>query len=646
MNKLKMMPTLAVAVGIAFGAASLSPLRADPIVIPSPTEDNAAAVIALTNALATAAVGTTITLSRGVYDLSGVVSDSADGGGHLLIDKFLILRGDPDCDREEVVLRGGGSTRICRLKQKNLGPGKSPVFENMTFTNGCSTSWGGAIGYGTGNIGNCAYVTNCVFRGCVAGSGAGAVRGATLSNCLLENNICTNGNGGAAARVLAYDCVFSNNVNSAGNGGALNQASAYDSLFVSNRCDVSKRDGGAISSCFLIHGCTFIGNYSEHYGAAASGDSNDGVTVSNCTFVGNNANEGGVLYFPGKNEVNVLDSRFYNNWASGSLAGAVEGNGNTRVYECVFTNNASASGVGVGKGVTIWSNCTFIANSVRPYDDASGRTACILGASTNYFTCVARNCTFRDHFSTTTAYRQDPTLPCERAYRMRADACAAYMTLVDCTIEGTFYNCVAERCVVTNAPSKTKAVVCGASVLTNCLVAANHLDGASTGIFASLNDFADAPQIVNCTVVDNSYGSDKFMFSGTTNSVAVNTLFYGNKRGEDGCDVICDQTDGLAMVNCLYQYKKTTDTGSSISVDENPVVLAAGKTPKFNAGRNSEFPYYMPEANSLAANAGASLGYTEADIDLGGYSRLRDGKVDIGAYSCYMPSPGFIIMFR
>jgi hypothetical protein len=100
------------------------------------------------------------------------------------------------------------------------------------------------------------------------------------------------------------------------------------------------------------------------------------------------------------------------------------------------------------------------------------------------------------------------------------------------------------------------------------------------------------------------------------------------------------------MVNCLYQYKKTTDTGSSISVDENPVVLAAGKTPKFNAGRNSKFPYYMPEANSLAANAGASLGYTEADIDLGGYSRLRDGKVDIGAYSCYMPSPGFIIMVR
>ena len=179
MNKLKMMPTLAVAVGIAFGAASLSPLRADPIVIPSPTEDNAAAVIALTNALATAAAGTTITLSKGVYDLSGVVSDPDDGGSHLLIDKFLILRGDPACDREEVVLRGGGSTRICRLKQTKTGPGNSPVFENMTFTNGCSTSWGGAIGHEVGGIGDCAYVTNCVFRGCVTGNGAGAVRGAT-----------------------------------------------------------------------------------------------------------------------------------------------------------------------------------------------------------------------------------------------------------------------------------------------------------------------------------------------------------------------------------------------------------------------------------------------------------------------------------
>ena len=369
MNKLKMMPTLAVAVGIAFAEAALSPLYADPIVIPSPTEDNAAAVIALTNALATAAAGTTITLSKGVYDLSGVVSDPDDGGSHLLIDKFLILRGDPDYNREEIVLRGGGSIRICRLKQENRGPGKSPVFENMTFTNGCSTSWGGAIGYRDGNVGDCAYVTNCVFRGCVAGNGAGAVRGATLSNCLLENNICTNGNGGAAARVLAYDCVCSNNVNSAGNGGALHQAEAYDSLFVSNRCDTAK-DGGAISSCFLIHGCTFIGNYSKRYGAAASGDSNNGVTVSDCTFVGNNATQGGVLYFSGANEVNVLDSRFYNNWASGVYAGAITGNGNTHVYDCIFTNNASASGVGVGNGVTIWSNCTFIANSFRNNNDS------------------------------------------------------------------------------------------------------------------------------------------------------------------------------------------------------------------------------------------------------------------------------------
>ena len=87
--------------GMAMAAAAAEWL------IPSPADGNEAAVLALTNALAQCAEKDVVTLAKGVYDLSGVVSatDAKVGDSHLAVGtKTIRLRGEPSATRDEVVL--------------------------------------------------------------------------------------------------------------------------------------------------------------------------------------------------------------------------------------------------------------------------------------------------------------------------------------------------------------------------------------------------------------------------------------------------------------------------------------------------------------------------------------------------------------
>ena len=608
------------------GLSVVTSVMAKDWAIPSPkVVGNETAVIALTNALLKASNNDTVTLSNGVYKLKGVImrADAEKGDSHLHVSKIITLRGDPAEDRENIVLEGGGqedNARIIYLEQRTA------VFENLNFTNGyCSVSDGGVSYYNGGGIGDCGHFTNCVFRG-NAGKAGGTVRGAKMSDCLVENNWSVSGYGGGAYRVEAHRTKFINNKTA--NGGCVNQSTIYDCEFIGN----TSTKGAAVSNTGgPFYNCSIISNVANSGSGALASCS----LVSNCTFLANHAKSGSPGAVGLSSNGCVYASRFYNNYSDGYAAGAIQGHekGPGRVYDCIISNNVSDSFAGAGLYIAVWSNCTFVANSVRT-DGTDGRYAGVV-RGTLY------NCTFRGHYNTTMAGRVgDATIPVTKKNNFPCYASAVNANLIDCDISGAVIGGSLVRCVLHDSDDLNQ-IVSGGTALTNCVIR-NNCRKTSAGVYTGCNLFSGHnsadPQLVNCTVV----GNVAQIFYGNPKTVALNTIFYGNlyDDGTTKSDISCDNTNLPYLTNCLFQAmdKKPTPNRSAC------VQLEANETPKFNEGQNPAYPYYMPRHSSRAVGAGS--GAVAWTTDLGGYSRHEDGSVDIGAYQCWIPAPGLLLLFR
>lgn len=598
--------------------------------IPSPDDGNEAAVTALTNALANCAEKDVVTLAKGVYDLSGVVSYSneTDSATHLAVGgKTITLRGDPSVTRDEVVLLGAGA-RILRL-----GKTKSWI-ENITFTNGwaqgaeftgSSRGYGGAVSGAYGGAGDTCSFSNCVFRGNRADVNAGAVDGGTLYGCLVESNAATNGVAGALRYGRAYDTVFRRN--EARNGGACHQTTLVRCTLEEN---VATGSGGACTYNCSATDCTFRYNAA----GARGGAMNSGRTLRNCTFIGNSGvNNGGALY---DQAGPVSNCWFESNWvSSGGSQGAICANATAivLVQDCMFTNNAAGWGTGVGGNVAVWSNCVFVGNAMR---STGGGVAGPSGGT--YY-----RCTFRGHWSTTEANRLNPTNAIAHVNLWPRMMSVSGGTLFDCTIEGNVTKSALTRCTLagsTNAP----VVVAANCALTNCLVVGNRLarDSRTTplGVFYAGAE-ETPPTLVNCTVVDNA--GTLFAVSG---GAAVNTLFFGNTAGDGTAADISgggSSAASLTLDHCLYG----TSTASAEAVSfSDCVALAAGESPKFNAGQYADYPYYMPRRTSKAVDAGVALAWDADAVDRGGFPRVSGKAVDIGCYEACLPQNGFLMILR
>lgn len=596
--------------------------------IPSPDDGNEAAVTALTNALANCAEKDVVTLARGVYDLADVIgsTDDKNGDSHLVVERRNVtVRGNPSATRDEVVLLGGGA-RILRLNGRHCWVG------NLTMTNGCAQKGGGGAIVVTESaaMGAACYLTNCVFRGNVShgADGAGVVAGATMYGCLAESNVASAGTAGALKYGHAFDTVFRNN-QAVGGGGACVQVVLSDCLLEGNVAQSGK--GGAVAySCWATN-CTF------KYNVAANGPGGaleKGRNLLNCSFIGNmGTSNGGALV---DQQGMVSNCWFESNWVKdGGSQGAIHAD-TTRlvvVQDCMFTNNASGWSAGVGSGVSVWSNCVFVGNSIRAAD---GKAAGTVGGT--YY-----GCTFRDQWSTTAGNRVDPTNDIPRITRWMGALAVNGGTLFDCTVEGCVTNCVLTRCTLTGS-TNLPLVVAANCALTNCLVVGNRLArDASTvplGVFYA-GSGGTAPTLVNCTVVDN----EGTLFA-APGGMAVNTLFFGNTAG-DGTPA--DISGGgssaapLALDHCLYG--TCTVSAEAVSFTDC-VALAAGENPKFNAGHYADYPYYMPRHTSKAVDAGVALAWDADAVDRGGFPRVSGKTVDIGCYEACLPRNGFLMIVR
>jgi hypothetical protein len=94
--------------------------------------------------------------------------------------------------------------------------------------------------------------------------------------------------------------------------------------------------------------------------------------------------------------------------------------------------------------------------------------------------------------------------------------------------------------------------------------------------------------------------------------------------------------------NCVWNVRGswTYTTQDESYVDGENYVLGEAGNLKFLG--NGEHPY-TPRLTSVLREAGKVLDWMEDSVDIAGNPRLRDGKVDIGAYQCWIMPKGFVI---
>jgi hypothetical protein len=146
----------------------------------------------------------------------------------------------------------------------------------------------------------------------------------------------------------------------------------------------------------------------------------------------------------------------------------------------------------------------------------------------------------------------------------------------------------------------------------------------------------------NCTIADNDYA-----YFGYGLGTVFNTAIVGNWSSwkKAGGDVSMYELTSFVFSNCVWNVRgtRTSSARAEPYVDGNCIVLGENVKPKFlNKG---EHPL-TPKLNSPLVGAGMVMPWMSDAVDFAGNPRIRDGKVDIGAYQCWMTPLGLGLIFR
>lgn len=583
---------------------------------------------------------------------------------------------------------------------------KNITFKNGSCNNGSGGAFYFAAWSDMAN-GNYPVLTNCVIQGFSAKEGGAVYGGAKVIDCkivgnksqynwgaiydcaaygcdFIENTAGANGNFGAAGEHHGLvGCNFINNASS-NNCGAVQATSAPISncVFVGSVC---RSNGGAIwgnsESLGEIVDCTFLTNSAMFKGGAVYFGEKGSPVVSNCTFRANrvettySTSQGGVIYHGATSDAllnPVIGCVFEDNVNSNKGPVAYGGyyvncqfNRNKGVdtpgaaiyypmnaggaYGCSFTSNSMehVSGYCWGGAITCENGCRRPVVECAFTNNVSGWAA---GAIQN---CAATNCTFKGNESkangagvaNSIAYNcffADNYNP-QNWYRGGE---AWNSQLIKCDISGTsglIDRCVVDRCYVHDIISGY-TVFSGRCFVTNSLIARCGGIGQG-GIVNAYEDNAPGSEFVNCTFADNFMRDNRGMFWSYDGLKlipikCVNCLFSGNTNALGVAKDICgaNLSSGLvSLQNCAYGAadpsfaESWTDVGASCLVVEDA---------KFVPGD------YQLQYRSPARGRGLMLNWTEFDFDLAGNKRIRDGKVDLGCYQCWINPRGLCLILK
>ncbi len=195
----------------------------------------------------------------------------------------------------DIIIDGANKSSIFLIRS----PDVHVIFKNITFINGFTENFGGAISIETGHV--------------------------TVDNCIFINNTALNDtNAGGIS-----------NYGTKENRGYL---LVNNSLFINNHAD---HDGGAITTCYAnsyIYNCVFINNSAHRDGGAIRVSVYGYGDVQDCIFMFNHADEWGGAYYSWSGTSDIKRCIFLNNTA-GTNGGAVMVSGDLNLQESIIMNN-------------------------------------------------------------------------------------------------------------------------------------------------------------------------------------------------------------------------------------------------------------------------------------------------------------------
>ena len=628
----------------------------------------------------------TIILKTGSYDVTDLnlqyYNSSnkawADSGANFGISYFKI-KGETDNPRDVVIYRRGADS-------KSLFYNYAGTAENLTFSNSVSTA---NASYPLRSVNANAKYVNVVVTCCVAAQDGGVSKSGTWTDCQFISNRAARAGGALYDGSKAYGCLFENNY-------AATRGGAAHSVMLSNcvvRCNTAGVSGGGLGDSCAATGCVVycnvaltgagggaygsdlydcgVSNNTAHSvgGGAYSSvltdcevwrncaqDSGGGCsdsTATNCTIACNVAtNTGGGAYASvivggvvsnnaayilgggGCTDSQVYGARVCMNRAMGhgptdrySQGGGVRG---SVAVDCEIDGNAVFKGtmynaLGGGSYGTTLTNCYVHCN----FSEALGGGICAGTA----FGCVISNNVSKSTSAAGNVRSVDYAENCD-IYEGALDMQGA---LVNCRILNyTNGNHIAEGANVhTGGWIKGSIVVLKSwCVMTNCLIAGNVVD---TLIVAT--DGKDKhTRLSSCTIADNRFAnftggftSERGVLSMVNTAIVRNT----NKNGTKTLNVNCEN-DYVSLTNCVIgSYDRDGDLAYPM------VNVVTNNNPRFvdDGSRDS----YSPRWSSPLRGIGLVQDWMEGATDIRGdaaYPRLRDGKVDVGCYQCWLEAAG------
>ena len=401
-------------------------------------------------------------------------------------------------------------------------------------------------------------------------------------NCIFTNNFARR-YGGAVAYVVCTDCRFYNN-QVTGNSGY--GGAGYDGKYTR---------------------CHFSGNTAIGDGYACGGALYQANLVLCSTAVCNRAShKGGALY----QCKNIVDS--------------------------YLGYNAAATTVNVNSRGGAASDCGTLTNCVVEYNMASSYAHGICNGS-------AVGSTFR--FNGNAHHGVDGSLVgrFEKCTFVGSSVRAA--ELYDCHVHS-----VSSRIHVTGnvyfgdrMADNTYALI-DIALMRNTLVNDVWLTNAvNNALFYSNGE--QPMRVENCTIADNVYQHMLRYYNITNNSATfVNTAIVRNRTHNRAAirDLSGYEARYVSLTNCIMGVTNLVQHSSCGFVDCK--VLGENWNPAFIG--DGDHPY-STKARSRLCSAGRILSWmTEDSVDLAGNARVRDGKVDIGCYQCWLMPVGMSLKVR
>ena len=621
----------------------------------------------------------------------------------------IVIEGEDDSSRttwsdqhEPVVIDGNGKCRILRVGS-DLNSSLSVTVRNLAFTGGRSLKCGGAIFGGKNNAVNAnAVVTNCVFRVNSAGGAGSAAASVALRDCFLTNNLakpatlrCPSygcdyvGNPyGCTCYSSSYDCTF------VGNGAELSSGCAlvdwYGGTWSNCVARANKTNGARL--CGL--GGTYIDCLFEDNRAAPLVTHADyAPTMINCTFRRNTGLCAG--------NPKLVDGCLFEDNDSGSPVSVenLKGGFESRIVNSTFRrNNAGA----YKNGGAIWcshryDNATyfgtcFISNCVFECNVATKGGNNVGGAIYNggehateqgKFPTATMPCDYTKVYDCT--FTSNISVSCGGVYGVTAVRCkfegnrkdtpgSAWVAsdawkskLTDCDMDGGgITDCFLDRCRIHDVSSSYSG---GQNIFQDYIRATNTLvescsASAIYGVLATVslpgtwsysNRRMDA-EFVNCMFVTNSANTFSIPSSAidATNGVMfANCLFYGNRNSSYATDLsaVAENNntcywDKVSFTRCCYKQVNASGIPQYATNPPPAEDFFQCIDPKFVKDSVPDAPYWSLTTRSPLLGKGDPLGFTTGDIDLAGRLRIRDGKIDIGCYQCWLNPPGFILVVK